>query len=193
MNETSLDSKINNSIPKTSETIGFKVPELPVPRKRVLKSARTLSISPIENIPVNPRRSLRLSLKNVDVSNENSYTVCESLNNCDTTLSDVDQSLVYIKRQSIVRFESKSNTTQLANTSQKNIQHNEIVKNDIFELNENFDRSNGRRRLPTKIAEKSYKIDINKNNLNKRKNRGKIVKSGINNTVVGKRMLTKSG
>ncbi|KAJ8927723.1 hypothetical protein NQ314_019784 [Rhamnusium bicolor] len=47
----------------------FKIPEIPVTKKKNLRTKRTPSISPIEYVPTRPRKSARLSLKRIDDNN----------------------------------------------------------------------------------------------------------------------------
>lgn len=48
----------------------FKVPELPTVKSKKVKRKSKISLSPIEIIAASPRRSLRLSLKKIDISQE---------------------------------------------------------------------------------------------------------------------------
>lgn len=101
-----------------TETLYFKVPELPAPRNKNLKHESKLSISPIENISSGHRRSLRLSLKQVDTSQENfvhlrsfrDSVIDATLTN--DSMTNLNGSTNFPNRRKSVRLALKMNTTK---------------------------------------------------------------------------------
>lgn len=102
-----------------TETAEFKLPELPAPRNKSVKYVESkLSISPIEIIAALPRRSLRLSLKQVDNHHDN-FAHLQSFRNSviDETLSNnsiakLNNSTSLSNRRKSVRLALKMNATK---------------------------------------------------------------------------------
>lgn len=68
--ETSLKAE-NTTLTRNSFSVPeFKIPELPTVKSKKIKRKSKISLSPIEIIAASPRRSMRLSLKKIDISQE---------------------------------------------------------------------------------------------------------------------------
>lgn len=166
----------------------FKVPVVPSSRMKNHKPKRLLSISPIENVPVNTRRSLRLSLKKIETSYDNNITSQSS--HFDTTLRKNDTSVVndntscdFTKRRTSVRLAAKINAKKY------DINLNNTDTSLVNDSACDFTKKRTSVRLAAKINAAKY--DINVNNTKNSKNYKK--KNVVVLSPAGKRLLKKNG
>lgn len=87
----------------------FKVPDLPMNDNRTKKNESLMSISAIENVCMVPRRSLRLSLKKLNISDQNNSDCTQLITD---ELPNLNNKTLELKRRSI-RLLNKVNTVNI--------------------------------------------------------------------------------